>query len=139
MTSHEEERDDLLVTSWYLVKGQLPHISYSLTMANNIIGGCIRTPCPDAFLQVQTLNQEPLVCWESRVHPSSSNAAHLIREVTTPWIITLLQHHDHPLLLVGPKQVWFWVVGSTNLPNPGMRTRTKPSINWSIASWYLSR
>ena len=35
------------------------------------------------FLQEQPLNQEPSVCWESRVHPSSSNEVHLIREVTT--------------------------------------------------------
>ena len=52
-------------------------------MTNKTIGGCVRTPCPDAFLQVQPLNQEPFVCWESRVHPSSSNEVHLIREVTT--------------------------------------------------------
>ena len=52
-------------------------------MTNKTIGGCIWTPCPDAFLQVQPLNQEPLVCWKSRVHPSNINVAHLIREVTT--------------------------------------------------------
>ena len=95
MTSHEEERDDdLLVTSWYLVKGQLPHISSSLTMANKTIGGCVRTPCSDAFLQVRPLNQEPFVCWESRVRPSSSNVDHLIREATTH--TSPQHHHSHP-------------------------------------------
>ena len=30
-------------------------------MANKTIGGCVRTPCPDAFFQVYRLNQEPVL------------------------------------------------------------------------------
>ena len=44
-------------------------------MRPDTLSGCL--------FQVQPLNQEPLVCWESRVHPSSSNVDYRIREVTT--------------------------------------------------------
>ena len=74
-------------------------------MANKIIGGCVRTPCLDAFLQVRPLNQEPFVCWESRVHPSSNHVDHRMREATTPSISSLVLRVKRPSSVA--QGLWF--------------------------------
>ena len=57
-------------------------ISPSLIMANKTIGGCVRTPCPDAFCRYKDWIKN-LFWLRSRIHPFGNYVEHQEREVST--------------------------------------------------------
>ena len=75
--SHEEE-GNLLIPKKRPTDLYLP----LLTMANKIIGGCIRTPYPDVFCRYNDWIKN-LYGLRSRVHPFGNYVEHQEREVST--------------------------------------------------------
>ena len=73
-------------------------LSFSLTMANKTIGGCVRTPHPDAFCRWNDWIKN-LYWLRSCVHPFGNYVDHQGRETSTlcsPLLCTILQ--DSPLI-----------------------------------------